>query len=761
MKRITPAALFLLLAMVLPCPAGAGEECTIGVASGKATADGRPLLWKNRDIPLKYTNNDIRFEKGERFNYLALKTVGYPEYAWAGANSEGFCVLNATSSDLAGSSREGLGNGEFIKRALGRCASVAEFEELLQRSNWPGRRTNASFAAIDASGAAAIFETRNYSYTKFNANDPEVAPEGYIVRANFALTSDGNGGELRHRRADELWQRAVEGGELDHAYVLQKVARDLADAEGNAYDLPVTATVNSEHPYSIETYDTVNRSTTSAAIVFTGVKDGEDASLTTMWSALGQPIFTIASPAWVVSGGSPEALHGENGSAIRTQAARLFDAHYVSGFEDGKTRYYLSTLGMPALIADLGAAEDQVFDSTEAFLESSRQTGAMDAAAAREFQDRAGRLALSEIERIAGRVLEARPLKVGVYADGGASPVCVTETMAALEIDPGIVPIALTAVDLMLGVLDRLDVMVFPGGSGSKQASSMGGQGKERVRRFVLEEGKGCVGICAGGYLLSNGPYKSSLKLISADVFDRAHYNRGRGLMEVAFTADGRRLFPEIAAGARTFLQYNEGPVLVRSENTDLPPYEELATYVSDIHLDGGAEPGVTPGKTAMLMNAAGKGKVAVCVGHPESTPGMRWIVPRMARMVAGRMPISYTAEVVRPDRETREILVDEQWADEERRLFWQLVGDDTEEKAAALRRLVQMRSRPALRWAEGLLRDNDPAVRLLAAEVLVEAEYTPALDDLEAAVRVEGNEHLREALKENLETLEKIVAAR
>ena len=25
-------------------------ECTIGVFSGRATADGRPMLWKNRDV---------------------------------------------------------------------------------------------------------------------------------------------------------------------------------------------------------------------------------------------------------------------------------------------------------------------------------------------------------------------------------------------------------------------------------------------------------------------------------------------------------------------------------------------------------------------------------------------------------------------------------------------------------------------------------------------------------------------------------------
>ncbi len=90
--------------------------------------------------------------------------------------------------------------------------------------------------------------------------------------------------------------------------------------------------------------------------------------------------------------------------------------------------------------------------------------------------------------------------------------------------------------------------------------------------------------------------------------------------------------------------------------------------------------------------------------------------------------------------------------------MFWQLVGDESDEKLKALSTLVQMRSRPALRWAQGLLRDDDSGVRWLAGAVLEEAEYTPAIDDLIAAVQVEPDESVRKALAKNLETLEGIV---
>jgi glutamine amidotransferase-like uncharacterized protein len=580
------------------------------------------------------------------------------------------------------------------------------------------------------------------------------------VNTNFARTGEeGEGaGYLRFERARELFGEFA-GSKVPFETILTSFSRDIGHVLVRRPTLEDMQTTAPEEPVWISTRDSIDRYHTSATVVIEGRQPGVSGSVATMWVIPGEPLCAVAVPLWVEAGSSPAVL-SEGGPDAPMWAESLRIKGLVRPFQEGNKNEYLNLTPLVnregGFREILEASEAEILRLTSEFLQGEHTQEEY-----RAFQEAMSRRAYGALRSVSGPALETRPLKVGVYADGGASPVCVTETMAALEIDPGIVPVALKAVDLILGVLDRLDVIVFPGGSGSKQASSMGGQGKERVRRFVLEEGKGCVGICAGGYLLSNRPYRSSLKLISADVFDRAHYNRGRGLMEVAFTADGRRLFPEIAAGARTFLQYNEGPVLVRSENTDLPAYEELATYVSDIHHDGDAAPGVTPGKTALLMNAAGKGKVAVCVGHPESTPGMRWMVPRMARMVAGRRPISYPGEVVRPDRETSEILVDDQWAGEERRLFWQLVGEDPEEKTAALRRLVQMRSRSALRWAEGLLRDNDPAVRLLAAEVLAEAEYTPAIDDLEAAVRVERDEDLRGALKENLEALEKIVAAR
>jgi len=352
-----------------------------------------------------------------------------------------------------------------------------------------------------------------------------------------------------------------------------------------------------------------------------------------------------------------------------------------------------------------------------------------------------------------------QPIKVGVYGDNGSSTICVTETMAALKIDPEIIPIVIRGADIADGILKTLDVIVFPGGSGSKESSSMGEKDREMVKDFVKIDGKGCVGICAGGYLLSSTPiYKWSLKLTSSSVIDRAHYNRGRGLVKMALTEKGKKYFPELKEFKHFFLQYYDGPILVRLKNSCLPDYVELGKYVTDIHLTGGSGPGVTSGKTSLLLNSAGKGKVFVVTGHPEATPGMRWMIPRMVRIVSNRKIVSYPKTVVRPKRESQAILFDKKNTLKEKKLFWKLIGDSETEKIESLKELIKMRSRPALRWAIGLLRDSSPKVRIIASRVLSEAEYTPAIRDMKTALKVEKDPDCLKELKKGLSHLEKII---
>ncbi|MCK5879833.1 MAG: hypothetical protein KAH24_08630 [Holophagae bacterium] len=754
LKSVLVAMVFVIVTII----SFGAEECTVGVASGRITADGRPILWKNRDIPPRYRNNDIRFIKGEQYDFLALMTVGYDQYAWAGSNSAGLCIVNAASSDLSGTNKSGPGNGEFLKMALGRCATVSDFESLLQQTNWPGRKTNGNFAAIDARGAAILFEIRNYSYTHFDAGDTKTAPDGFLIRSNFALTSDGSHGQIRYKRASELWREAAKTGTLSASTVLNQIATDLADDSGNPFPLDSNPG-GGGHPTAVPTNHTINRGTTSAAIVFTGVKARESSDFTTMWCVLGQPVLTPCVPAWVASGKIPSVLSGVTGSPICQTAMKMQDAYSYIETEKGQTVHFLCTSQLPSIKEGIEALNRTTILQTADFLASLIGETGHSAKQFAGFQEEMGDTVANRYESMAESMLKKRILKVGVYGDGGASPVCVKETVAALEIDGGMTPVVFSGADIQSGILDTLDVIVFPGGSGSKESCSLGGIGREKVREFVLKQGKGCVGICAGGYLLSTSPnYLSSLDLISAAVFDSAHYNRGRGLIEIGLTAKGKEYFPELAGQKSVFIQYYDGPVLVPAQNAEVSEYTELGQYVTDIHLTGGSQAGVTPGKTALLLNRAGNGNVFIIIGHPESTPGMRWMVPRMVRIVAGRELVSYPETVVRPDRESRAILFDKAQVSEENRLFWKLFSDSAGEKIAAMDALVAMRSRPALRWSIGMLRDANPEVRAHAAEILAEAEYTPCLNDLAVAIRFEKDSKCRAAMKDGFQKLSAII---
>ena len=154
--------------------------CTTAIISGKATSDGRPLLWKHRDSD--FYNNKIMFFKGKKYDFIGL-TDSEPErdgQVWGGFNKAGFAIMNNASYNLkpaSDSTKIADMEGYFMKNALENCASVPEFETWLTLQPKP-LGVEANFGVIDANGGAAYFEVNNFEYTKVDVNDPSLAPEG-------------------------------------------------------------------------------------------------------------------------------------------------------------------------------------------------------------------------------------------------------------------------------------------------------------------------------------------------------------------------------------------------------------------------------------------------------------------------------------------------------------------------------------------------------------------------------------------------------
>ena len=347
-------------------------------------------------------------------------------------------------------------------------------------------------------------------------------------------------------------------------------------------------------------------------------------------------------------------------------------------------------------------------------------------------------------------------LKVGVFSKYGVCQYCVIDIFESLRIDRDVEPVTITAADIMDGVLDGIDVVIFPGGSGRIETANLGELGQQKIIDFVKIVGKGVVGFCAGAYALTETPNYPSLSLSGGEAIDMEHDSRGHGLAKFLLTAAGEEIFPELAGREISYAQYYEGPVLIPAENSAYQ-YKELATMLSDVHVVESAPADMTNNRPFIIVTEVDKGRTVSVVGHPESTPGMRWMVPRLARLAARRELISYGENVVRPSLFDREILFTTEQTKLERAAKKNLLKS-SEEKIQAMEDLVDMAAWLAKRWIPPMVRDKDFAVRLRAAELIVELERTEAIRDLAVAIENESSEKNKRLLQEQLELLESIL---
>ncbi|MFG0333772.1 MAG: BPL-N domain-containing protein [Maioricimonas sp. JB049] len=652
----TALQFFVLLLAGFSMHLPAAIACTTAVVSGRATADGRPILWKNRDAPTP--RNEVALLTDGPLRAIAVVNAGSRGSVWMGMNEAGFCIENSLSKDLGdGRKHDGPGNGSLMKRALQHCRTVNDFRQLLEETNDSGRSTVANFGVIDADGGAAMFETAATRFVMFDANDPETAPDGYIVRSNFATTArdlparpeadhldEIYSGE-RYLRACRLIDSADDDG-LSLTYVLRHMARDLADPQGS----PCPGSVNGPEgtlPPVVSTDATISRATTVSAAVFAGVRPGEDPRLTTMWTLLGDPKFSIAVPCWVPMDSVADPLAGEHGAEIGEAARTLRDASIISGTKE------ITTDLLPGIWQDLWPLEDELLKETRAVLDSLRAGGAnVDAAVASELTRLHHELAARAWQAMQTELREARDarlhpantpevastdgpvaqgtVRVAIYDHSEGKANGPKHLVQFLTPQAGFQCRQVTPQQIRDGVLGDFDVLIMPGGSGSAQSKHLEEAGRNAVREFV-SDGGGYVGICAGSYLASSH-YSWSLGLINARVWDRAHWARGNGQVVLQLAPEA---IQPLKAGAENLeVRYAQGPLLVPDTKPDLPAYEVLAIFNTEVAKKG-AIPGVMCGTHAIVRSIYGSGRVICFSPHPEVPGGPNQIMAAGIRWAA------------------------------------------------------------------------------------------------------------------------------
>ena len=376
-------SLLILCAAAIVWVATPVQACTSAVVSGKVTPDGRPLLWKNRDTD--FMRNHVDYVKGEKYDFIAVvnSANAYLKEAWMGTNS----------SD----EERGAANGRVIYRALEVCATVEDFCHFLDTISKPSD-IEANFGVIDAQGGAAMFEVDYHKYVMCDANNPKDAPYGYIARTNFSFAGKVNegAGYVRYMEADQVLMKASATGSITPQFIFNDLSRSFRnrmldiDLRSGAYNRPQAS------GWFVD-QDFIPRSSTSCSVVVQGVKPGEKAELTTMWTLLGYPPTGIAIPLWVKDAG--KLLPGMVRFGKEHEAAPLSDwslrladrvFSYKQGMGTGRylnwERLYSPEKGDGYMTA-ITAVEDEVFRTTKPLLEEWYKKGSLDTQAIPKLYD--------------------------------------------------------------------------------------------------------------------------------------------------------------------------------------------------------------------------------------------------------------------------------------------------------------------------------------------------------------------------------------
>jgi hypothetical protein len=291
------AFLILLIAFEI----SSSIACTTAVISGKYTKNGRPLLWKHRDT-WAINNKIMQFSDG-KYECTGLVNSGdsLGKSVWIGFNSTGFAIMNSASYNLNNDTVEQSGlEGKIIKQALQNCATIDEFENMLKNMQQP-TRLEANFGVIDANGGAAYFELANYSYTKVDANNPAVAPFGYLIRTNYSFSGKmgKGGGYIRYVTANNLFDEAVKENELSAQTILQKAGRSLTHSltGDNLWDYKLLKEGSSDYVWFV---DFIPRSGSSSSVVVEGINPEQNPMETMMWNIIGFPLTSVIIPVWQI-----------------------------------------------------------------------------------------------------------------------------------------------------------------------------------------------------------------------------------------------------------------------------------------------------------------------------------------------------------------------------------------------------------------------------------------------------------------------------
>jgi glutamine amidotransferase-like uncharacterized protein len=241
-------------------------------------------------------------------------------------------------------------------------------------------------------------------------------------------------------------------------------------------------------------------------------------------------------------------------------------------------------------------------------------------------------LKLIESTSIASQLVPAelqKQFNIALLDDAGVAGRGVPSLMEIWSAEPEATVHRICSADIRSGCLTQFDLLCCSGGSGSRQATTLGENGRAEIRRFVTQGGD-YVGICAGSYLACSG-FSWGLGILDART-KSSKWKRGRANLPLQLTPAGTLVFttgPETAT-----ITYNNGPIIQPHQQPDIPDFEVLANFTAEV-AQNETPTGIMINSPAIVIGKFGEGDVLCISPHPEQSGdvGRQWVIAALRHL--------------------------------------------------------------------------------------------------------------------------------
>lgn len=340
--------------------------------------------------------------------------------------------------------------------------------------------------------------------------------------------------------------------------------------------------------------------------------------------------------------------------------------------------------------------------------------------------------------------LSEETIAVGIYKPTGVETKNVQYIAESINIDAGIVYVTLTDAEILKTRLENIDVVIFPDLQNGERFIAIDDEIEKIFRDFIMKKGKGALGFCNGASMLISSEENSSLELVDVMLIEKEE--KKNGLLQFELTEQGQGLFPELRDYENIFVNYNSDVVFNVNEENESS--SEIMGYrkVEDTN------------QPIFLGSKCGKGKLFLSAVHPETTPGMRWMIPRIIRWLYGKESVWYEKNVVRPDLYNDQLIFTDEVLSKIDKLKSKIEQGEKDDKLEAMKEMQDLYPWFAAEEVKALLMQKNDDLKLKAAKYLVDIEYTYALNDVKEAIKNERSRKVKEQLNKYANALDQMM---